>query len=134
MTTPAATPVLTSDDIPVQEAKPARHRTRIVRSLAGTALAIGIAVYGFAHDGSQDALKDFAKDLKGEPGISAITPMDAPGYAGALNINHGAAMVRAKKQGSTIVLEYQLADPAGDARVESSIQHAAKEAGFDESS
>jgi hypothetical protein len=134
MTTPAATPVLTSDDIPVQEAKPARHRTRIVRSLAGTALAIGIAVYGVAHDGSKDALKDFAKDLKDEPGISAIKPIDMPGYAGALDINHGAAMVRAKKEGSTIVLEYQVDDPVGDARVETSFEHAAKEAGFDEKS
>ena len=93
-----------------------------------------VAVYGLAHDGSKDALKDFAKDLKDEPGISAISPMDVPGYAGALDINHGAAMVRAKKQGSMIVLEYQVVDPAGEARVESSIQHAAKEAGFDENS
>jgi hypothetical protein len=134
MTTPVATPVLTSDDIPVEEPDPPRHRTRIIRSIAGIALAIGIAVYGVAHDGSKDALKDFAKDLKDEPGISTIKPIDMPGYAGALDINHGAATVRAKKEGSTIMLEYQLLDPAGDARVESSIQHAAKEAGFDEKS
>jgi hypothetical protein len=132
MTTPAATPVLTSDDIPIEEAKPARNRTRIIRGLAGTAVAVAIAVYGIAHDGSKDALNDFAKDVKDEPGITSVTPIDMPGYAGALDINGGAATVRAKKDGSTIVLEYQVADPVGGARVEAAIVHAAKESGFDD--
>jgi hypothetical protein len=105
---------------------------RLVRTLASGAVAVGIAIFGLTHDGSKDALKDFAKDLKDEPGIASIKNVEMPGYSGALDINAGAATVRAKKEGSDVVLSYMVLPGTDSQRLEDSIEHAAQESGFEQ--
>jgi hypothetical protein len=133
MSTPTATPPL-ADTVEIEAPRPPRKHSKLARTLASGAVAIGIAVFGLTHDGSKSALEDFAKDLKDEPGITSVKSIEMPGYAGALDINAGAATVRAKKEGSVIVLSYQVLPGVAAQTIEASIEHAAKEAGFDDRS
>ena len=107
---------------------------RLIGTFGSTAIAIAIAVAGVTHDGSKDAMKDFAKDLRDEPGITSIKKIDMPGYKGAFDVNSGTGLVRFKKSGGDVILTYQVRDTPDAFEVDTAIEHAAKESGFKDKS
>jgi hypothetical protein len=108
--------------------------TKPIRILGSTAIAIAIAVAGVTHDGSKDAMKDFAKDLKDEPGITSIKKIAMPGYKGAFEVNSGTGLVRFQKRGSDVILSYDVRIAPDAQQVDTAIAHAAKESGFKDKS
>jgi hypothetical protein len=134
MTTPVATPVPSAEPIPIEAPKRAGRHNRLVSTIGSVAVAIAITVFHFTHDGSKDAMKDFAKDLKDEPGITSIKKIAMPGYSGAFEVNSGTGLVRFKKSGTDVILSYEVQVAADAEQIDTAIQHAAQESGFKDKS
>jgi hypothetical protein len=129
MTTPVATPI-PSEEIKVEAPAPARSRSKRIGTFVTVGIAIAITIARVTHDGSKDAMKDFAKDLKDEPGISTVKTIKVPGYTGAVDVNSGSALVRFKRSGNDVILSYEVRNAPDAELVDTAIEHAAKESGF----
>ena len=133
MTTPVATPI-PSEEITFEAPAPARSRSKRIGTFVTVAVAIAVTIARVSHDGSKDAMKDFAKDLKDEPGILTVDKVKMPGYTGGLDVNSGTAIVRFRRSGKDVILSYEVRNLAGAEQVDTAIEHAAKESGFKDES